>query len=253
MLRNVTLIVALLLGGSVLAQSTIHYSKVVDLSHVISVDIPLWPGDPPVELEPVANFEDDGYYLRRFSIGEHSATHMNAPNSFHDGAAGIDSYAPASLVVPAVVIDARAQAAADPDYQLSLADVSAWEARHGSVPAGAVVIMWTGWQDKWGDAAAFFNEDPDGNMHFPGFAGETTLYLLKERDVAGVGIDTHGVDPGLDEEYATNTEVLARGGIVLENLTNLQELPATGTTLVIGVLRLKDGSGSPVAVTAFVP
>lgn len=236
-----------------MGQSTITYSKVVDLSHVISVDIPLWPGDPPVELEPVANFEDDGYYLRRFSIGEHSATHMNAPNSFHDGSAGIDSYTPASLVVPAVVIDARAQAAADADYQLNVTDVLAWEAEHGLVPAGAVVIMWTGWQEKWSDPAAFFNEDGEGNMHFPGFAGEATLFLLNERDIAGVGVDTHGVDPGLDEEYATNTEVLARGGIVLENLTNLHELPPTGTTLVLGILRLKDGSGSPLAVTAFVP
>lgn len=252
-MRTVSLLVALSLGGAAVAQSTITYSKVVDLSHVISVDIPLWPGDPPVELEPVANFADDGYFLRRFSIGEHSATHMNAPNSFHDGAEGIDSYSPASLVVPAVVIDARAAAAADPDYQLSVADVTAWEAAHGRVPQGAVVIMWTGWQDKWSDPAAFFNEDAGGNMHFPGFGGEATLFLLTERGVAGVGIDTHGVDPGLDEAYATNTEVLARHGIVLENLANLDQLPPTGATLVIGVLRLKDGSGSPVAVTAFVP
>lgn len=247
------LTITALLGAYGMAQSTITFSKVVDLSHVISVNIPLWPGDPPVELEPVADFENDGYYLRRFSIGEHSATHMNAPNSFHDGAAGIDSYEPASLVRQAVVIDARAASAANADYQLTTEDVLAWEAQHGQVPEGSVVIMWTGWQDKWSDAAAFFGEDAEGNMHFPGFAGETTLFLLRERFIAGVGIDTHGVDPGLDEDYGTNTEVLARGGIVLENLTNLQELPPTGTTIVIGVLRLQDGSGSPVAVTAFVP
>lgn len=235
------------------APNTISYSRVIDLSHVISVDIPLWPGDPPVELETVAEFDPDGYYLRRFSIGEHSATHMNAPNSFHDGAEGIDAYPPESLVVLAVVIDVREQVAADADHAVSLGDVAAWEAEHGPIPAGAIVIAYTGWQAKWSDPTAFFGEDESGAMHFPGFAGETTAFLLAERGVAGVGIDTHGVDPGLDEEYATNTLVLAQRGIVLENLTNLDQLPSTGTTLVIGILRLAGGSGSPVSVMAFVP
>lgn len=232
---------------------TLSYSHIIDLSHVISTDIPLWPGDPPVELEPVAEFDRDGYYLRRFSMGEHSATHMNAPNSFHQDGVGIDAYSPESLVVPAVVIDVREQAAADPDYALSTEDVMIWEAEHGKIPADSVVIAYTGWQDKWSDPTAFFNEDAEGGLHFPGFGGETTTYLLEQRGIAGVGIDTHGVDPGQDENYATNTQVLAQQGIVLENLTHLGELPATGTTLVIGILRLQDGSGSPVSVLAFVP
>lgn len=254
-MRKFATLLAMTLLTAAFAQSerTITFSRVVDLSHVISESIPLWPGDPPVELEAVANFEDDGYYLRRFSIGEHSATHMNAPNSFHDGGMGIDGYAPESLVVPAVVMDVRAQAAADPDFALAVSDVLAWEAEHGEVPAGAVVIAFTGWQSKWADPVAFFGEDEDGNMHFPGFSGEATQFLLTERAASGVGIDTHGVDPGLDEEYATNTQVLAQDGIVLENLTNLDQLPPTGTTLVLGILRLAEGSGTPVAVTALVP
>ena len=232
---------------------TIEFSRVVDLSHTISGNIPLWPGDPPVELEAVAQFDPDGYYLRRFSMGEHSATHMNAPNSFHDGAHGIDGYEPDSLVVPAVVVDVRAQADADPDHQVSVADLKAWEEEHGRIPEGAVVLAFTGWQELWGDADAFFGEDADGNMHFPGFSGEAAAFLLEERSAAGVGIDTHGVDPGLDEEYAVNTQVLAVNGIVLENLTNLDQLPAVGTTIAIGILRLEEGSGSPVSVLAFVP
>lgn len=244
---------ALLFSSASLAQQTITFSRVVDLSHVITPGIPLWPGDPPVEFEAVADFETDGYHLRRFSIGEHSATHMNAPNSFHEGAAGIDAYTPESLVVPAVVIDIRQQAAANADYQLTKADILAWEERFGPITDGSLVILFTGWQEKWGDAAAFFNEDDAGSMHFPGFSGAATEFLLRDRKIAGVGIDTHGVDPGQDEEYATNTQVLAQQGIVLENLTNLQELPAIGTTLVIGLLRLEGGSGSPVSVLAFVP
>ena len=178
------------------AEHTITYRSIVDLSHVIDTDIPLWPGDPAVELTPVANFADDGYYLRSFTIGEHSGTHMNAPNSFHEGGASIDQYPAQSLVAPVVVIDVREQAAGDADYALTRGDVEAWERTNGRVPEGSVVVMFTGWQDRWGDPAAFFGEDADGGLHFPGFDGDTTTWLLDERNIAGVGIDTHGVDPG---------------------------------------------------------
>src|SRR5690625_3510115 len=231
MMRSLGLTAVLLAGGA-LAQNTITFSRVIDLSHVITEDIPLWPGDPPVEFETVAAFDPDGYHLRRFSIGEHSATHMNAPNSFHEGGVGIDAYPPESLVLPAVVIDVREQSAADADYQLSVDDVLEWEELHGRIAEGALVIMFTGWQDKWDDPAAFFNEDEDGGMHFPGFSPEVTELLLDERGIAGAGIDTHGVDPGQDDSYATNTSVVERQGIILENLTNLHELPPTGTTIV---------------------
>jgi kynurenine formamidase len=244
---------AVSLGATHKNHNSIDYSKVVDLSHVIDTNIPLWPGDPPVVFETVADFATDGYYLRSFSIGEHSATHMNAANSFHENGTGIDAYTPESLVVPAVVIDIRAKTADNPDYALTKADVLAWEKKHGRIHAGSVVLLYTGWQEKWNDPVAFFNEDADGGLHFPGFDGATTRFLLDERRIAGTGIDTHGVDPGQDSSYATNTQVTAVNGIVLECVTNLDQLPPTGTTLVLGILRLKDGSGTPLSVMAFVP
>lgn len=239
------------LGGG--PAKTITYRSVVDLSHTIATNIPLWPGDPPVEFETVATFATDGYFLRRFSIGEHSGTHMNAPNSFWENGIGIDAYSPASRVVSAVVIDVRAKTQANPDYAFTKQDLFAWEAAHGEVPEGSLVILYTGWQEKWGDPVAFFNQDAGGGLHFPGFAGSTTRFLLNHRGIAGVGIDTHGADPGQDVNYATNTQVLERNGIVLECLTNLDKLPPKGTTLVLGALALKDGSGTPLSVMAFAP
>lgn len=235
------------------AAHSIAYSRVVDLSHVISPEIPLWPGDPAVEFKTVADIDKDGYYLRSFTIGEHSATHMNAPNSFHAGGAGIDGYAAESLVVPAVVVDVAGKAAADADYAATVEDITTWEAKNGRIPKGSVVLLSTGWAKRWDDPKAFLNVDADGKLHFPGFGGDTTKFLLAERGIAGVGIDTHGVDPGLDESFATNNQVLEQPRIALENLANLDQLPPTGSTLVIGLLRLKDGSGSPVSVLAFVP
>jgi kynurenine formamidase len=230
------------------ASKTISYSRVISLSHLIASTIPRWPGDPPVQFEPVAAIAQAGYYLRSFSLGEHSATHMNAPISFEPAGAGIEAYVPESLVVPAIVIDIQAQAAEDADYMLTVEDVLVWENHRGSVPAGSVVLLYTGWQQKWSEPDAFLNQG-----HFPGFGSATTQFLLKERQIAGVGIDTHGVDGGQDLSFATNRQVLAQQGIVLENLTNLDQLPPIGTTLVIGLLKLAAGSGSPASVLAFVP
>ncbi|GET43079.1 cyclase family protein [Microseira wollei] len=233
-------------------EKSITYSKVIDLSHIIDPDIPQWPGDPKVEFETIAEIAKDGYYLRRFSLGEHSATHMNAPNSFHASGVGIDAYSAESLIVPAVVIDIRAKTMVDSDYELAIADILSWEQQYGQIPAGIVVLLYTGWQQKWSDSQAFLNQDADGNLHFPGFSSEATQFLLRARQIAGVGIDTHGVDAGLNATFATNRLVLEKPRIVLENLTNLDQLPPKGTTLVIGVLRLKGGSGSAAAVLAFV-
>jgi kynurenine formamidase len=236
------------------SKKTITYSRVVDLSHTISPSIPLWPGDPHVVLTVVATMKKDGYFLRSFTIGEHSATHMNAPNSFIAGnTQAITSYPAAKRVVPAVVIDIRGKAAANPDYRLTTQDVLSWEAQHGKIEPGSFVILLTGWESKWGDPKAFINQDKKGNLHFPGFAGATTKWLLSSRKISGVGTDTHGVDPGLDTSYATNTQIAKAHKIAIECMANLDQLPPVGATLVLGPLQLEGGSGSPLSIMAFVP
>ena len=231
----------------------ITYTKVVHLSHVIAPDMPHWPGDSPLRFDTVADRATHGYYLRRVSIGEHSATHVNAPVTFHADGASIDDCTADSLVVPAVVLDARAAAADNPDFLASRRDLDAWEAAHGRVPAGSVVLLHSGWAARWNDGAAFLNADARGRMHFPGFSLALADYLIAERTAAGIGIDTHGVDGGLDEHFSVNVRALESSRLVLENLANLDQLPPIGATLVVGVLRLQGGSGSPAAVLALVP
>lgn len=228
----------------------ISYSSVIHLSHIIDTNIPQWQGDPPVKFEPVADLQRDGYYLRQFSLGEHSATHINAPISFHDDGAGIEEYSADSLVVPAVVIDISSSVAVNPDCVLSITDIQAWENKYGEIANGCVVLLRTGWQEKWDDEQAFFNTDARGNMHFPGFGVDAAKLLIQKRNIAGIGIDTHGVDAGKDTNFTINRLMLEKPRIVLENLTNLEQLPPTGATLVIGVLRLRSGAGSPVSAIA---
>ncbi len=231
---------------------TISYKKIVDLTHSIHPNIPIWSGDPATEFATVSQIEKDGYFLRKFSMGEHSGTHMNAPNSFYSGGASIDGYPPQSLVVPAIAIDIRDKSLVNADYTLTIDDVLNWEQQHRFIEPGNIIILYTGWQEKWDDEGAFFNRDDRGICHFPGFGKATTQFLLKERLIAGVATDTHGVDPGQDESFDVNKLVLKEQRVVLENLANLDQLPAANITLVIGILRLLGGSGSPVSVLAFV-
>ena len=235
------------------AARTIPYSRIVDLSHVLSPKMPIWPGDPRMEIKNIAKVDSDGYYLNVFTVGEHSGTHVGAGAHFNAGEPTIDQLTPADLVRPAVVINVVEKVKANADYQLSKEDVLAWESEHGQIPSGSVVLLYTGWAERWGDEKAYQNMDENGVMHFPGFGAEATAFLLDERGVAGLGIDTLGVDPGIDETFATNTMLLKGHRFHLENLANLDKLPPTGATLVVAPLSIEAGSGSPARIFAFVP
>ncbi len=240
-------------GPEIATTRTISFNTVVDLSWPIHPEIPLWPGDPAVVFQVVANLDADGCFMRRFSRGEHSATHMNAPSSFYPDGISVDQYAPETLVAPAAVIDCRRLASADADCTLGIDEVLAWEKQHGPVPQGGILLLHTGWQDNWSQPKAYLGGDGPDALHFPGFGQGAARYLLAQRGVLGLGIDTHGVDGGQDRTFSINKLVLQQPRIVLENLCNLDKLPPTGATLVIGLPRLEGGSGAPVAVLAFVP
>ena len=227
--------------------------RIVDLSHAIAPDMPLWPGDPQVAFEEVAGLGADGYYLRRFSMGEHSGTHINAPAGFHRDGKTIDEYPASALVAPAVVIDVREEAAANPDFLLRVDQLLRWERQFGPVPRRSLALLLTGWQEKWEQPSEYLGVAADGSLHFPGFDVQALGVLLTQRGVAGIGIDTHGVDGGQDATFSINRRALEQPRIVLENLCNLDRLPAVGATVVIGALKLQGGSGSPASVLAFLP
>lgn len=231
----------------------IRFSRVVSLSHTLQPGVPCWPGDPPMSIEPVAELHQDGYYLNRLTLGEHTGTHVNAPNHFFAGGRGVDQLPADLLVLPAVVIDCRQAAAANPDFVLTPSDIGRFEERFGLVPPGSAVLLLTGWHARWPDEQTYLNAGPDGRFHFPGFGEDAVRFLLEERGASAFGIDTHGLDPGADDTYSANKRALAHGALVLENLTNLDLLPPIGSTVVIGVLRVAGGSGAPAAVLALAP
>ena len=235
------------------AGKLIPYRRVVDLSHPILPGMPRWPGDPAVEFETVAERDRDGYFLRRLSMGEHTGTHLASPSAYHEGGLDASDVPVDSLVAPAVVIDVAGPARQEPDYVLSASDVAEWERENGLIPAGSLVLLNTGWSLHWEDPQRFINADDAGIMHTPGFGLEAVRFLLEWRDVGGFGIDTHGIDAGMDCELAVSRFALGQSALALECLNNLDQLPATGATIIVGRLRLVGGSGSPASVIALTP
>ena len=228
-------------------------TRVVDMTYAINGKLPAWPGDDRTfEAKVVATPEKDGYFARSFWTLEHYGTHLDAPAHFPPGKEYLDQIPVEHLFAPAVVIDVREEAGKDPDYRLRVMRVEKWEALHGRIPAGAVVLLRTGWAARWPDQARYRNMDAAGVMHFPGFSVEAARLLI-ERGAVGLGIDTLSIDYGASKDFEVHRVDLPAGLYNLENLANLDQLPEAGAFLISAPIKLEGGSGGPVRVFAVLP
>jgi kynurenine formamidase len=228
-------------------------TRVVDMSYAINSKLPAWPGDDRTfEAQVVATPEKDGYFARSFWMLEHYGTHLDAPAHFPPGTEYLDKIPVEHLFAPAVVIDVREEAGKDPDYRLRVMRVEKWEALHGRLPSGAVVLLRTGWASRWPDQARYRNMDAGGVMHFPGFSVEAARFLI-ERGAVGLGIDTLSIDYGPSKDFEVHRVTLPAGLYQLENLANLDQLPEAGAFLISAPIKLEGGSGGPVRVFALLP
>jgi len=222
--------------------------KVLDLTQPLDERTVLWPGSDPFIADGQDGYDADGFWWRRIATPEHAGTHLDAPAHCVPGASTVADIPAEQLVRPAVRIDARGLCDGDPAWTLSAADVAAWEAEHGTVPAGAAVLLCTGWDAYRGDARRYLGEPLD----FPGFGGDAAA-LLVERGAAGLGIDTLSVDAGASAEFAVHRTALPAGLWHVEGLVGLDAVPPTGATIVVGALRLPGASGTPARVFALLP
>jgi kynurenine formamidase len=228
-------------------------TRVVDMTYAINGKLPAWPGDDKTfEAQVVATPEKDGYLARSFWMLEHYGTHMDAPAHFPPGKFTLDQIPVAHFFGPAVVIDVREETTKDPDYRLSTARVEKWEAAHGRIPSGAIVMIRTGWASRWPDQARYRNMDENKVMHFPGFSVESAK-LLVARGAVGLGIDTLSIDYGASKDFEVHHVDLPAGLYNLENLANLDQLPEAGAFVIAAPIKLESGSGGPVRVFALLP
>jgi kynurenine formamidase len=196
------------------------------------------------------------YSSYRFASAEHGGTHLDAPIHFAEGRRTADEIPLSDLIGPAVVVDVSD--GAHPDYLVSVADLEGWEAEHGSIPGGAIVLLRTGWGERWDDRAAYLGTELTGpeavaELHFPGLAPEAARWLVENRDIVALGLDTPSLDYGQSADFATHVILNSADIAGFENVANLAELPPTGAYVVALPMKIEGGSGGPLRIVAFVP
>lgn len=239
--------------------------RVVDLTAVLSPETPTVVLPPEFaqmarfEIEEISRYDERGvsWYWNNFKLGEHTGTHFDAPIHWVTGKDlaqnAVDTIPVEDFIAPAVVIDIAAQSQSDPDYVLTVADIEAWETTHGAIPPRSWVLLRTGWSKRSGEA--YVNRRADG-AHTPGPSAAAVRFLVEQRDVLGLGVETIGTDPGqgyrMDPPYPAHHLLHGAGRYGLQCLVNLDQLPPTGVVIFAAPLKIAGGSGSPLRVLALV-
>ncbi len=254
------ILTATLVASSPCAALDLDGVRLVDLTHTYDELTIYWPtSTSKFELDTIAEGDTDGgYYYSAYALStpEHGGTHLDAPVHFYRQGAATDELTLERLIAPAVVIDVTAAAAADPAYRLSRDDVEAFEKTHGRIATGSIVVLRTGWSKRWPDRLAYLGDDTPGdasNLVFPSYGAAAAELLVNERGVAVLGVDTASIDYGPSKDFIVHRIAAAKNVAGLENLTNLDALPATGATLIALPMKIGGGSGGPVRVIALVP
>ena len=240
---------------------------IVDLTQPLGPETPViglpsqFGASPGVSMQVISRYDDKGpgWYWNVITMGEHTGTHFDAPVHWISGKDlsenSCDTIPARRFVGPACVIDVTAEVARDPDFLLTPDHVVAWESEHGRIPAGAWVLLRTGWSTRE-DPAEFLNVRDDG-PHSTGFHASASKLLANERDILGVGVETVGTDAGqagrFDPPFPNHGTMHGAGKFGLASLRNLDKLPATGAVVIAAPLRIVGGSGSPLRVLAIAP
>ncbi|XP_055888990.1 isatin hydrolase-like isoform X2 [Biomphalaria glabrata] len=230
--------------------------SVIDLSHTLESSSLKWPTASDFKFSILARgwVQNKFWYeMNKFDTPEHISTHLDAPAHFSDTNWKLHEIPADRLVGPGVVIDIRDRVVNDPDYRLQISDIESWESVHGTIPKGAVVFMWSGWDSRYPDKTATFNsETPDdtSTFHFPGFHPEAVRWLIDNRSIGMVGVDTPSTDYGQSVDFEVHQIISKANVLGLENVNNLMKLPATGSTIVVAPIKVVDGSGVPIRLLA---
>ncbi|MCP5114063.1 MAG: cyclase family protein [bacterium] len=249
---------AALAVGFLAAQSPIDEDRLVDLTYTFDEHTIYWPTDKHFEWNQTsAGITPGGYWYASATYGasEHGGTHLDSPVHFSEGKLTTEQIPIKRLIGPAVVVDIRPACSANRDYQLTAADLEAWEQRHGRIPSRVIVLVHTGWGRFWPDKKSYLGSDTPGdasNLHFPGIS-EAAARLLVERRVDGVGIDTASLDHGPSQQFEAHQVLTGANIYGLENVARLERLPATGATLIALPMKIKGGTGGPVRLIALLP
>jgi len=235
--------------------------RIVDLTYAFDSETIFWPTEEGFVLEKGnEGVVEEGYYYaaHRFRTAEHGGTHIDAPIHFHADRPTVDEIPLDRLVGPAVLVDVSDRCAKDPDHRVSVADFEAWENQHGLIPTASIVLIRTGFGRFWPDRKAYLGTDERGasaveKLHFPGLHPDAARWLIAERKIRAVGLDTASIDHGPSKQFETHRTLFEASVPAFENLAGLDELPPTGFTVVALPIKIRGGSGGPLRAIAILP
>jgi kynurenine formamidase len=244
------------------AYATIASKRFVDLTHAFTPGIPHWKGFTNESVRtlywytPRKGTLGAGFFAQEFDHVGQWGTHVDPPAHFAPGGRTVDRITLKEMILPLVVLDVHVQAARNPDYTLTLADVRAWERRHGPIPAHAFVAMRTDWSKRWPNAAGMANRDAHGVAHYPGWSMPVLRYLYEMRHITASGHETTDTDPGIaatKDDYHLESWILHHDHYQIELLANLDRVPEAGAIAVVTFPKPLGGSGFPARVFAILP
>lgn len=235
--------------------------KWIDLTHSFSKETLYWPTAEQFKLETEFHgHTDKGYFYaaNRYHASEHGGTHIDAPVHFAEGRKTLDELSIEQLTGPAIVIDVSARALQDSDYEITAEDLRVWEKEHGRIPDDAIVLFHTGFARHWPDAKKYLGTDERGTnavakLHFPGLHPDAARWLVSNRTVKAVGLDTASIDYGQSTLFESHRILFEEDIPAFENVAALDQLPATGAHVIALPMKIEGGSGGPLRIVAWLP
>ncbi|MUP43592.1 cyclase family protein [Christiangramia aestuarii] len=258
-MKTIAFLLCILIFQNIFGQdNSLSEREFIDLTHAFSEESVYWVTAKEFQLEKVAQGKTDaGFYYsaNNFSTAEHGGTHMDAPIHFAENKQTVDLVPLENLIGTGVKIDVSAKALKNPDYLISIEDLKNWEKENSEIPQQSIILFQTGFGKFYPDAKKYLGTNERGTdavkkLHFPGLSPEAANWLIKNRNIKAVGLDTASIDYGQSTNFATHVALMTQNVPAFENVANLEKLPATGFQVIALPMKLKGGSGGPLRIIA---
>lgn len=270
-MKNILFILALVLtvscslqenkrGGTESLTDMLQSAKWIDLTYSFDENSVYWPTNVPYSHDTVSyGINDQGYFYSsfKFSAEEHGGTHFDAPIHFGENQNTIEKVPLKQLKGPGVIVNVTGNALNNPDYLISVEDFTTWEEKHGQIPEGAIILVYTGHGKYYYDKEKYLGTNLTGaeavpELHFPGLSPEAATWLCEERNINAIGLDTPSIDYGQSSDFKAHRVLCAHGKTIYENVANLDQLPEAGAFIIALPMKIKGGSGSPLRIVALI-
>lgn len=229
--------------------ATLSTFQVIDLTHTINEDVQVWDGSCGFVSELTSDYDNSGFRGQKFTLRSCLGTHIDSPAHCIQGAQDCSTMNIENCIVPAYVIDVSAKA--DENYCITVEDLIIFENRYGQIQPGSLIFFSTGWSKRWDNPYSFRNEKDDGIPHFP-YVSEDVAKFLLGRDIVGIGVETFSPDPFYGNA-PVHKLLLGAGKYIIENVANLESMPAIGAYAIALPLKIEGGAESPIRLIGLKP